>query len=177
MTRISARLDASDQILAQFMTFSKKAIEEISRQRKSDQANRETEVGNEDQCVEALDVLLFEGTDLLKLGGGNSFREMALAIANRLLTEEERIKYCVDTKKQLDRAKERVPADEERAGFLRRAMKFHMKDQFNEESYRAILKHVNQQGTDFQRRKRKSEQKDIDKENLDPTSNDAGDSH
>ena len=102
---------------------------------------------------------------------------MALAIANRLWTEEERIKYCVDPKKQLDRAKERVPADEERAGFLRRAMKFHMKDQFNEESYRAILKHVNQQGIDFQRRKRKSEQKDIDKENLDPTSNDAGDSH
>ena len=55
-------------------------------------------------------------------------------------------------------------------------MKFHMKDQFNEESYRAILKHVNQQGIDFQRRKRRSEQKDIDKENLDPASNDAGDS-
>ena len=157
MTRIASRLDASNQILSQYMTFSKKAIDEITRLRQNNQPNRDSFVEDEEAITE--EELMFEGTDLLKLGG-NTFREQAINIANRLWNEDERMKYCVEPKKQLDPQKGRVPADALRAGLLRRAMQHHMKDNFNSERYHGILKHVNQHGVDLTKRKRRSEQKE-----------------
>ena len=50
---------------------------------------------------------------------------------------------------------EREPADEERTEVLRSALMVVLKNDFNEVKYRDILRYVNQQGVDMQR-KRKS---------------------
>ena len=79
-------------------------------------------------------------------------------IANKMWSESERLKYCIEPKKQL--TGDREPADEERTAVFREVMTKIMKTDFSEESYLSVLKYVNQQGVDFVRRKRRSEQKE-----------------
>ena len=95
--------------------------------------------------------------NLVSLGGA-TYRERAMNIANWLWSEKERIKFCVEPKKMP--VGEREPADGEQTELLRVMMEKIMKNDFNEETYRSILKHVNQQGIDFIKRKRGSEKKE-----------------
>ena len=101
MERIAARLDASNEVLSQYMSFAKKAMDEINRLHQNNQPNVDVpgdELENDDREIETF---LYNGTNLLALGGA-TFREKALNIANHLWNEDERIKFCIEPKKNFD---------------------------------------------------------------------------
>ena len=166
MDRIAARLDASNQVLGQYMTFARKAIDEINRLHQNAELNHGVSpVENEDD-EQVGEVYMWKGSNLLALGG-STYRERAMAIANKMWTEEERLKFCIEPKKAL--TGDRQPADEERTQVSREVMAKVMKHDFLEEKYRSILKYVNQQGVDFMRKKRRSEQKENENPNEETT--------
>ena len=159
MTQLALRLEASNRALNMFMNFTKKAMDEINRLHQNstpNQGNEVVEAEIEDNEVTE-ERIVWNSRNLFSLGGA-TYRERAMNIANWLWSEEERIKFCVEPKKML--VGEREPADDERTELLRVVMEKIMKNDFNEESYRSILKHVNQQGIDLVKRKRRSEQKE-----------------
>ena len=157
MDRIAARLDASNEVLSQYMTFAKKAMDELNRLHQNSLPNLDVPLDEqEDENIEK-EKFFYKGTDLLALGG-TTFRERALNIANHVWDEEERMKYCIEPKKTLSKGREK--ADKERSDVLRDVMKCIMKSDFSEDAYRSILKNVNQQGVDMGFRKRKSLQKE-----------------
>ena len=83
MERIAARLDASSKVLSQYMTFAKKAMDEINRLHQNNQPNVDApgeELENDDREIENF---MYNGTNLIALGGA-TFREKALNIANHL---------------------------------------------------------------------------------------------
>ena len=170
MERIAARLDASNEVLSQYMTFAKKAMYEINRLHQNNQLNVDVpgeELENDDREIETF---MYNGTNLLALGGA-TFREKALNIANHLWNEDERVKFCIEPKKTLTKGREK--ADKERSDVMREVMKLAMKQEFSEEGYRSILKNVNQQGVDMGFRKRKSLQKENEAPNEVPNENSA----
>ena len=156
MEKIAARLDASNQVLAQYMTFAKKTIDELNRLHQNTELNQGPDV-LDDEGEELEEAYWWNSHNLLGLGG-STYRERAMNIANKMRSESERLKYCIEPKKQL--TGDREPADEERTAVFREVMTKIMKTDFSEESYRSVLKYVNQQGVDFVRRKRRSEQKE-----------------
>ena len=159
MERIEARIEASTEVTRQFMSFAKKAMEEINRLHENALQNRD-DVDNDDvdEQMEETEVLSFNGKNLLALGG-NTFRERAIIIANEIWNEEERMLLCIEPRKIL--SGDRKPADEERTDILRKAMQSIMKNDFSEARYRNILRYVNQQGVDLQKKKKKAEQENI----------------
>ena len=64
--------------------------------------------------------------------------------------------FCIEPRKAL--SGDRKPADDERADILRKAMGMIMKKNFSEARHRNILRYVNQQGVDLQKKKMKAEQ-------------------
>ena len=105
-----------------------------------------------------LRVLLFNEKNLLGLGG-NTYRERAIIIANEIWSEDERMHLCIEPRKTL--SGDRKAADDERADISRKAMGMIMKKDFSEARYRNILRYVNQQGVDLQKKKKKAEQENI----------------
>ena len=140
------------------MIFVKKAFDEITRLHQNSLPNQgsspDSESEQEESNVEKRD---WNGKNLFALGG-STYRERAMNIANWLWSEDERIKYCVEPKKTL--VGDREPADEERTNVLREMMVKIMKGDFCEDTYRAVLKHVNQQGVNLCKKRRRSEQKE-----------------
>ena len=134
-------------------------MDEINRLHQNSTPNRGNEVGEAE--IEDTEVteerIMWSSRNLFSLGGA-TYHERAMNIDNWLWLEEERIKFCVEPKKML--VGEREPANDKRTELLRVVMEKIMKNDFNEESYRSILKHVNQQGTDLVKRKRRSEEKE-----------------
>ena len=161
MDRIAARLDAGNQVLGQYMTFAKKAIDEINRLHQNAELNQGVPIPENEEETHA-EAYIWKGINLFALGG-STYRERAMAIANKMWTEEERLKFCIEPRKILSAGRE--PAVEERTQVFREVMGKVMKLDFSEEKYRFILKHVNQQGCDFLRKKRRSEQKENEQPN------------
>ena len=151
MKKIEKRLDAATDVMRSLKTFGRKAMEELNRLHENAEQNRDDPIEENERSFE-VESLIYNGVNLLGLGG-NTHRERALLIANKIWTPEERKKYCIAPRKML--IGEREPADEERTEVYRSALMGVLKNDFNEVKYRDILRYVNQQGVDMQR-KRKS---------------------
>ena len=159
MERIEARIEASTEITRQFMTFAKKATEEINRLHENALRNRDdVDDENGEELLDETEVLLFNEKNLPALGG-NTYRERAMIIANEIWSEHERMLFCIEPRKAL--SVDRKPADDERADILRKTMGMIMKKDFSESRYRNSLRYVNQQGVDLQKKKKKAEQENI----------------
>ena len=137
----------------------KKAIEVINRLHENALRNRDdVDDENGEELPDETEVLLFNEKNLLALGG-NKYRERAIIIANEILSEDERMLFCIEPRKAL--SGDRKPADDERADILRKAMGMIMKKDFSEVRHRNILRYVNQHGVDLQKKKKKAEQENI----------------
>ena len=160
MERIEARIEASTEVTRQFMSFARKAMEETNRLHENALRNRDdVDDENGEELPDETEVLLFNEKNLLGLGG-NTYRERAIIIANEIWSEDERMHLCIEPRKAL--SGDRKAADHERADFLRKAMGMIMKKDFSEARYRNILRYVNQQGVDLQKKKKKkAEQENI----------------
>ena len=108
------------------------------------------------------DAYNWKGINLFALRG-STYRERAMAVANKIWTEEEGLKFCIEPTKTLSGGRE--PADEVQTQVFREVMVNVMMLDFSEEKYWFILKHVNQQGCDFLRKKRRSEQNENEQPN------------
>ena len=69
MERFAARLDASNEVLAQFMSFAKKAMDEINRLHQNSQPNLNTAEPDEEIDEGEVEKYVFSGVNLLALGG------------------------------------------------------------------------------------------------------------
>ena len=158
MKIFAARLERSNQLLSEYQTFARKAVDELKRMHQNAEMNRSTDnLENENEDEEPVEKFMWNEINLLGLGG-TTYRERLMNIANTMWTADERLKYCIEPRKLL--IGERQPADEERTTIFRDVMMKVMKRDFSEDRFRSILKYVNQQGCDIGKRKRKSDQKE-----------------
>ena len=163
MERIEATIEASTEVTRQFMGFARKAMEEINRLHENALRNRDdVDDENGEELPDETEVLLFNEKNLLGLIG-NTYRERTIIIANEIWSEDERMHLCIEPRKAL--SGDRKAADDERADILRKAMGMIMKKDFSEARYRNILRYVNQQGVDLQKKKKK---KKAEQENIPP---------
>ena len=132
------------------MSSARKAMEEINRLHENALRNRDdVDDENGEELPDETEVLLFNEKNL----GGNTYQERAIIIANEIWSEDEPTKAL---------SGDRKAADVERADILRKEMGMIMKEDFSEARYRNILRYVNQQGVDLQKKKKKkSEQENI----------------
>ena len=159
MQRIEARIEARTEVTRQFMSFARKAMEEINRLHENNLRNRDdVDDENGQELPDETEVLLFNEKNFLALGG-NTYRERALIIANEIWSKDERMHFCIEWRKAL--SSDQKAADDERADILRKAMGMIMKKYFSEARYHNILRYVNQQGVDLQKKKKKTEQENI----------------
>ena len=151
MGRIESRLDAGNEIVRQFLTFAKKAMDEINRLHENSESSGNglvlDEDGNEAVSEEQF---MYNGKSLYDIGGSTP-RERAINLANVLWNSDERRKFCIEPRKELIGG--RVPADEERTEIFRNFTKIYLGKDASELRYRSILKHVNQQGIDLQKKR------------------------
>ena len=83
--------------------------------------------------------------------GGSTPRERAINLAKVLWNSDERRKFCIEPRKEPIGG--RVPADAKRTEIFRNFTKIYLGKDASELRYRSILKHVNQQGIDLQKKR------------------------
>ena len=98
-----------------------------------------------------------ERKNLLSLPGSTP-RERAINIANCLWSEEERRLLCIDPRKAL--TGNTKPADKERTKVFHEVLKKVFGANLTVQKYQDVLKYVNQQGVDLQK-KQKAEKENV----------------
>ena len=137
MGRIESRLDAGNEIVRQFLTFAKKAMDEINRLHENSESSGNglvlDEDGNEAVSEEQF---MYNSKNLYDIGGSTP-RERAINLANVLWNSDERRKFCIEPRKELIGG--RVPVDEERTEIFRNFTKIYLGKDASELRYRSIL--------------------------------------
>ena len=87
MTKIVKRLDAATDVMRSLKTFGRKAMEELNRLHENAEQNRDDPIEENERSFE-VESLMYNGVNLLGLGG-NTPRERALLIANKIWTPEK----------------------------------------------------------------------------------------
>ena len=160
MQRIEARIEARTEVTRQFMRFARKAMEEINRLHENTLRNGEEMTSTTKMARNYLMKLKFyylmRKIFLLWVA---TYRQRALINANEIWSKDERMHFCIEPRKAL--SSDQKAADDERADILRKTMGMIMKKYFSEARYHNILRYVNQQGVDLQKKKKKTEQENI----------------